>query len=68
MVSSKKKFSGSYADNSSAIAICATMGDNVVPGTYTPLKHVMVLADDASYYKVKRRFMGFLCLTLVNEL
>ena len=40
--------SGSYVDNSSAIAICATMGDNVVPGTYTPLKYIMVLADYAS--------------------
>ena len=40
--------SGSYVDNSSAIAICATMGDNVVPGTYTTLKYVMVLADYAS--------------------
>ena len=40
--------SGSYVDNSSAIAICTTMGDNVVPGTYTPLKNVMVLADYAS--------------------
>ena len=40
--------SGSYVDNSSAIAICATMGDSVVPGTYTPLKYVMTLADYAS--------------------
>ena len=40
--------SGSSVDNSSAIAICATMGDNVVPGTYTPLKYIMVLANYAS--------------------
>ena len=39
--------SGSYVDNSSAIAICATMGDSVVPGTYTPLKYLMTLADYA---------------------
>ena len=39
--------SGSYVDNSSTIAICATMGDSVVPGTYTPLKYVMTLADYA---------------------
>ena len=30
--------SGSLVDNSSAIAICASMGDSVVPGTQTQLK------------------------------
>ena len=43
------------------------MGDNVVPGTYTPLKYVMVLADYASLQS-ETKIYAFSCLTLVNEL
>ena len=43
------------------------MGDSVVPGTYTPLKYVMALADYASLQKWNED-LCFSCLTPVNEL
>ena len=61
--------SGSYVDNSSAIAICATMRDSVVPGTYTPLKYVdlMTLADYASLQNETKIYV-FSCLDLYQPL
>ena len=35
--------SGGNVDNSSAITTCTTMGDNVVPQTYTPFKYTKIV-------------------------